>query len=422
MKRRTFLTTSTAATALSYSRILGANERLNVGIIGTGGRGGAVWREFIQEPGVSPVAACDVYEPNLETALSDSKGQAKAYRDFRKLLEHKPMDAVIVGTPDHWHAIQTIMACQAGFDVYVEKPMSLTVKESRMMVDAARKYKRVVQVGSQQRSGPHYKEAIELIHSGGIGKLHHVEAGFERNSMPGFADEAKTPPQLPANFNYDMWLGPAPKVPYDPMRSLYHFRWFWNYSGGQMTNWGAHNIDIGRWGFSTESPLAVSAYGGRYAVSDRGETPDVQEVIYKVPNGVLTWAVRELNGTRGSYLYFHGTQATLELDRGGYKVSGQKWKGKQVAEDKLSRPPGASKGLSAHHVRNFLDCVKTREKPNADVEIGHKTAVFCHLGNIATKLGRSLDWDAKNERFVGDEEANGYLHYEYREPWKLDSI
>ena len=218
--------------------------------------------------------------------------QAKAYRDFRELLEHKPMDAVIIGTPDHWHAIQTVMACQAGFDVYVEKPLSLTIREGRLMVEAARKYNRVVQTGSQQRSGRHYREAVELIQSGGIGAVHHVEAGLERNSMPGFKNEAKTPPTLPANFDWDMFLGPAPKVDYDPMRSIYHFRWFWDYSGGQMTNWGAHNIDIGRWGLDVEAPISVSAFGGRYAVDDGGQTPDIQEVIYKLPNAVLTWAVR----------------------------------------------------------------------------------------------------------------------------------
>jgi myo-inositol 2-dehydrogenase / D-chiro-inositol 1-dehydrogenase len=422
MERRTFLTTTAAATAASYSRILGANDRVNVGVIGPGGRGGSVWREFIRNDDVNPVAACDVYEPNLEKALSDSGNKAKAYRDFRKLLEHKPLDAVIVGTPDHWHAIQTVMACQAGLDVYVEKPMSLPVREGRLMVEAASKYKRVVQVGSQQRSGVHYREAVELIRSGGIGPVHHVEAGHEQNLMPGVSQEAKTPPQLPANFDYDMWLGPAPKVPYDPLRGIYHFRWFWNYSGGQMTNWGAHNIDVGRWALGVEAPRSVAGFGGRFAVKDGGETPDVQAVIYKLPAAVLTWDVRTMNGTRGAFLVFHGTKGTLDLGRNGYRITGEQWKKKPVMEDKEVRPEGAQSSLSVLHVRNFLDCMRTRAKPNADVKIGHATATMCHLGNIATRLSRSLNWDPETEQVLGDEEANRWLTRAYREPWKLDSV
>ncbi len=287
------------------------------------------------------------------------------------------------------------------------------------MVEAAEKHKRVVQVGSQQRSGPHYREAVEFIQGGGIGAVHHVEAGLERNSMPGFTEEVKTPERLPANFNYEMWLGPAPKREYHPMRSIYHFRWFWDYSGGQMTNWGAHNIDIGRWGMGVESPLRVAAFGGRYAVADGGETPDVQEVLYKTPKGALTWAVRELNGTRGSYLEFHGTRATLELSRNGYSIRGEKWKKKPVMEDREVKPPYRSSKLTYFHVRNFLDCVKSREKPNADLETGHRTAVFCHLGNMATRLERTLEWDARAEQVVGDAEASGMLGKPYRAPWKL---
>ncbi len=417
---RRHLFTAAAAAAASYKRILGANDRVQLGILGTGNRGGQIWKEALAQPDADPVAACDVYEPHLESALSTSKGRAKAYRDFRDLLEHRPMDAVLIATPDHWHAIQTVMACRAGLDVYVEKPLSLTVAEGRAMLDAARRHDRIVQTGSQQRSGPHYSEAVSLIRSGGIGAVHHVEAGFERNSMPGFGTPADTTP--PADFNYDMWLGPAPHKPYNPLRGLYHFRWFWDHSGGQMTNWGAHNIDIARWGMGCESPRTVSGCGGRFAIQDHGETPDVQEVLYEVEGGVLTWSVRELNGTRGSYLVFHGTKGDLELGRSGYSIRGQKWQRNDpaMAEDRDSFPENASRGLTAHHMRNFLDCVKSRERPNADVEIGHRTAVFCHLGNIATRLGRSLQWDAASERFVSDDEANGSLSKPYRSPWSLE--
>ncbi len=419
MNRRHLLTTA-AVTAASYKRVLGANDRISIGIIGTGNRGGQIWEQALSEEDVRPVAACDVYEPHLEKALSMASGRAKAYRDFRDVLEHRPMDAVLIATPDHWHAIQTIMACRAGLDVYVEKPLSLTVQEGRKMVSAARRYDRVVQTGSQQRSGPHYAEAVHAIRSGEIGAVHHVEAGLERNSMPGFGTPEDVEP--PADFNYAMWLGPAPLKPCNPLRGLYHFRWFWDYSGGQMTNWGAHNIDIARWGMGVESPLSVSGCGGRYAIQDNGETPDVQEVLYEVEGGVLTWSVRELNGTRGSFLVFHGTKGDLEIDRKGYSIRGQRWQRKDppMVPDRSSHPPSAQRSLNALHIRNFLDCVRSRDRPNADVEIGHRTALFCHLGNIATRLKKSLKWDADSESFVSDEQADQWLSKPYRSPWTLD--
>lgn len=419
MNRRHAIAAVTASAA-SYQRILGANERVQLGIIGTGNRGGQIWKEALAQEDAEPVAACDVYEPHLEQALSDAKGQAKAYRDFRKLLEHRPMDAVMIATPDHWHAIQTIMACHAGLDVYVEKPLSLTVREGRKMLEAARRHDRVVQTGSQQRSGPHYQEAIEAVHGGEIGPVHHVEAGMQRNVMPGFG----TPPDAnaPSDFNYDMWLGPARERPFNPLRGHYHFRWFWDYSGGQMTNWGAHDIDIARWGLDIEAPQSVSGCGGRYAIVDGGQTPDIQEVLYDLGTSVLTWSARELNGTSGAFLRFHGTKGDLELNRRGYAIKGQKWQRKNppMAEDRESRPEGAHRALTGHHIRNFLDCVKTRARPNADIEIGHRTAVFCHLGNIATQLGRTLEWDAESESIPSDEEANSRLSKNYRDPWSLD--
>ncbi len=419
MDRRQLLTAA-AATAASYDRVAGANDRIHVGIIGTGNRGSQIWRQALSEADVQPTAACDVYEPHLENALSMAEGQAKAFRDFRDLLEHRPLDAVLIATPDHWHAIQTIAACGAGLDVYVEKPLSLTVAEGRKMVEAARRFDRIVQTGSQQRSGPHYREAIQIVQSGEIGAVHHVEAGLERNSMPGFGTPEDTNP--PADFNYDLWLGPAPSRPYNPLRGLYHFRWFWDYSGGQMTNWGAHNIDIARWGLGSEAPKSVSGSGGRYAIRDIGETPDVQEVVFELEDAVLTWSVRELNGTRGAYLVFHGTKADLELNRRGYSVRGQKWQNKEplMAQNRESSPVGAQRDLNAHHMRNFLDCIKSRQRPNADVEIGHKTGVFCHLGNIATRLRRTLRWNEHSETLVSDSEANQWLSKSYRSPWTLD--
>lgn len=418
MNRRALL--AGAASAASYSRVLGANERIRLGIIGTGNRGGQLWRESLAMDGFEPAAVCDVYEPHLEQALSMARGRARPFRDFRELLDHRPMDAVLIATPDHWHAIQTVMACRSGLDVYVEKPLSLTVEEGRKMVLAARKYDRVVQTGSQQRSGPHYARAVEAVRSGEIGAVHHVEAGMERNSMPGFGSPPDSDP--PADFNYDLWLGPAPQRPHNELRGLYHFRWFWDHSGGQMTNWGAHNLDIARWGLACESPRRVSGTGGRFALQDGGETPDVQEVLYELDTGILTWSVRELNGSRGAYLVFHGTKADLEVTRSGFSIRGQRWQRKEppVVADRDWFPAGARSALTRRHLEDFLECVRSRRRPSADVEIGHLTAVFCHLGNIATRLRRTLRWNAETERFLSDPEADRWLSKAYRPPWTLE--
>jgi predicted dehydrogenase len=430
MDRRQFVSTM-ALGAAAYSRVLGANERINVGIIGAGGQGRGDWGRFIKQPEVNPVAVCDVYQPHLEKALATANGQAQGYKDFRKLLERKDIDAVIVATPDHWHAIPTIMACQAGKDVYVEKPLALTIKEGRAMVNAARKYKRVVQTGSQQRSGEHYARAVELIRGGKLGKIAHITAGHIRNSMPGFGRYKDEPP--PPELDWDMWLGPAPSRPYNKLRCIYNFRWFWDYSGGQMTNWGAHNLDIARWAMNVRSPVSVAAFGGRFALDDGGETPDVQEVMYQFPGFVLTWSVREMNGMSSGGFDFHGTKGNLSLSRGGFKVTAEKWattddaeetgKKKKVDKDDKKKmteemtDPGSEQPVA--HVRNFLDCVKSRKRPNADVEEGHLSAILCHLGNIATRLGRSLKWDAEKEEIVGDGDANRWLSKEYRKPWVL---
>jgi predicted dehydrogenase len=430
MDRRQFVSTM-ALGAAAYSRVLGANERINVGIIGAGGQGRGDWGRFIKQPEVNPVAVCDVYRPHLEKALATANGRAQGYKDFRKLLERKDVDAVIVATPDHWHAIPTIMACQAGKDVYVEKPLALTIKEGRAMVNAARKYQRVVQTGSQQRSGEHYARAVELIRGGKLGKIAHITAGHIRNSMPGFGRYKDEPP--PPELDWGMWLGPAPSRPYNKLRCIYNFRWFWDYSGGQMTNWGAHNLDIARWAMNVRSPISVAAFGGRFALDDGGETPDVQEVMYQFPGFVLTWSVREMNGMSSGGFDFHGTKGNLSLSRGGFKVTAEKWattddaeetgKKKKVDKDGKKKmteemtDPGSEQPVA--HVRNFLDCVKSRKRPNAEVEEGHLSAILCHLGNIATRLGRSLKWDAEKEEIVGDGDANRWLSKEYRKPWVL---
>jgi predicted dehydrogenase len=410
--RRHFACSAIALSALGAARVQGANERLRFGLIGSGGRGRQDWETFLKQPEVEPVAVCDVYRPFLEQGVAMAEGRAKAYKDFRELLDRKDIDAVIVAAPDHWHAAITIAACEAGKDVYCEKPLSLTVVEGRKMVAAARKHNRIVQAGSQQRSGAHYAQAAKLIQDGGIGAVHRIRAGMQRNIYPGLKPTALQS-GLTDQLDWDMWLGPAPARAFDPFRCIYNFRWFWDYSGGQMTNWGAHHLDIARWIIGARAPVAVSGAGGRYALKDGGETPDVQEVTYQFPNVVVTWTSSEISQGEPFTLDIFGTKGMLSLTRGGFHV-----KPEMVAKQPLMEPlkvPGSD--LNVAHARNFLDCVKSRQKPNADVEEGHLSAVMCHLGNISTRLGRTLRWDADREQITGDTEANGWLDRPHRGNW-----
>ncbi|HUG52147.1 MAG TPA: Gfo/Idh/MocA family oxidoreductase [Vicinamibacteria bacterium] len=419
-----------AATALAPRGALGANERVGVALVGCGGRGRQLWPHFLGQADVNPVAVCDVYDPFARRAAEAAGGRPAIERDFRRILDRRDVDALIVASPDHWHALHTVMACRAGKDVYVEKPLSLTVREGRLMTEAARSHSRVVQTGSQQRSGAHYARAVTLVQGGAIGAVHKITAGHTRNVMPGFTPR-ELKEGLTPELDWDMWLGPAPLVPFDPFRCIYHFRWFWSHSGGQMTNWGAHDLDIARWALGARAPTSVAGFGGRFALRDGGETPDVQEVLYDFPEAslgggkgcVVSWTVREIGAARAEPLVFHGTKGSLAISRRGFKVVPDVWKADSQNETPATsavEEPGAElKVLDAAHVRNFLDCVKSRNRPVADVEDGHLTAAMCHLGNIATRLGRGLRWDAEREDCVGDAEASGRLHYEYRRPWTL---
>jgi predicted dehydrogenase len=431
MTRRDFGRTSFAlgvGTALGSTRVLGANDRVGVGLIGCGGRGGQLAQRFLAMPDAAMVAVADVYRPFRERAVAAAKGApVAAFTDFRRLIDRRDVDAVVVATPDHWHAAMTVAALRAGKDVYVEKPLSLVLREGRILVDEARRANRICAVGSQQRSGAHYIEAVRLIRDGAIGTVHHVHAGMTRNAMPGFvARELRN--GLTDDLDWDLWLGPAPKVPFDPFRAIYHFRWFWDYSGGQMTNWGAHHLDIARWAIGARAPVAVAGFGGRYAIRDGGETPDVQQVLYRFPDCVVSWSTREVNEGGRAGLVFHGTKGTLDVARSGFTIRPETWTGDDPSGPAAKRAPAIAaheaKGgnLDEQHVRNFLDCVKSRQRPNADVEDGHLSAVLCHLGNLSTRLGRSLAWDAERERVIGDDAANAGLTKTYRQPWSLEGL
>ena len=428
----------TAVAAGSYRRILGANERIQVGFIGFGLIGSQHVHDFRNQKDVDLAAMCDVYQPRLEAGTAACGASAKAYSDFRKLLDDKDLQAVVVSTPDHWHALMTIMACAAGKDVYVEKPLTLFVQEGRWMVEAARRYNRIVQVGTQQRSGKHYQRARQLLESGYIGQIVSVRAASFRNIMPGFG----SPPDsaAPADFNYDMWLGPAPRRPYNKMRGIYHFRWFWDYSGGQMTNLGAHELDIVQWVIGVNGPAAVSSSGGRFALKSLGDTPDTQDALFEYPGVTALYSFREASAGRraGAGLEFFGTKGSMSISRSGFEVipdlkinpanaipvfEGHPIGG-PVREDVKPEPwvealkePGSSSEQFDLHARNFLDCIKTRERPISDVEAGHQVTTACHLANISLRVGRKIKWDAHAEQIVDDREASAMLVRPYRKPW-----
>ena len=445
--RRTFLGAMTAA---SYQRVLGANDRVQLGLIGYGLIGAKHVETFKKQPDAEFAGICDVYAPRVDAGIAACGAPAKGYRDFRELLGNKDIQAVIIATPDHWHALQTILACAAGKDVYVEKPMTLFVREGRWMVNAARRYQRVVQVGTQQRSGKHYQKARQLMQDGAIGRIHSIHMSSHRNVMPGFGDPPDGTP--PAGLDYDMWLGPAPRRAYNPQRCLYHFRWFWDYSGGQMTNLGQHNLDIVHWVMQVKGPQAVVSCGGRLALTaDNGNTPDTQDAILEYAGGgwsqaadrrkpgfTVTVSIREAcRGVTRSDFEFCGTKGSLTIGRGGFKINPDPKVHPANMIPNWSNPPGhpprmdtgqalwteplEAKGDSDEqldlHARNLLDCIKNRQRPIADVEDGHEVATACHLANISLWVGRKLQWNAATEEIIGDPEAASHLIRPYREPW-----
>jgi predicted dehydrogenase len=436
-RRRAFLkavASAGLATAASSHRVLGANDRVRVGVIGVGLIGKRHLIDFLAEPDCDVVGVCEVYTPRLEEGLALAGAKATGCRDFRKMLDRPDVDAVVVSTPDHWHAPISIFACAAGKDVYVEKPLTHVVREGRWMVQAARHHRRIVQVGTQQRSGAHFKRCVDLIRNGHIGDVRSVRLASRRNIAPGFTRPVGEQPLSPPDW--DMWLGPAPYVPFEPTRCIYHFRWFWDYSGGQTTNLLAHDIDVVQWA-TGELPRAVAAMGGRYSLRGIGETPDVFEALFEYPSFVATWSDSEVSAGRGPGLSFCGTRGTLTINRVGLEVipdpdlppDAQIPRFTEPASPAGEAPPGLRTAAVTDsgyeqvrdqfkpHVRNFLDCVKSRQLPAADVEGGHRSVTSCHLANIALKLKRTVRWDPDKEDVVGDADARALLTKTYRAPW-----
>src|SRR6266511_2308670 len=436
--RRAFLKAvvgASLATAASRRRVLGANDRVRLACIGIGLIGKRHLLDFLAEPDAEVAAICEVYPPRLEEGLATAGTRAEGYRDFRRVLDRKDIDAVVVSTPDHWHALMTILACAAGKDVYVEKPLTLFVREGRWMVEAAKHYRRIVQVGTQQRSGEQYQQGIELIRQGHIGEVRNVRIANFRNINPGFTQPVGAEKLSPADWQ--MWLGPASDQPFDNRRCIYHFRWFWDYSGGQTTNLLSHDIDIVQWAMNA-MPRSVAAMGSRYSLKGFGETPDVFEAIFDYPNPgfIVNWSDSEIWAGQQGGMEFCGTRGTLRLSRGGIEVIPDSLipAENQIPRFTERRIPSSSlpqlrttamkkdgykqaRDQFQPHVRNFLDCVKSRQQPISDVESGHKTSVTCHLANIAFKVGRTICWDDAKEEIIGDREASKLLVKNYRAPW-----
>lgn len=445
--RRQFVrTTAAGLMALSAGGAVGANERVGVGLVGFGLIGRIHARSFLSQPDVAIVGVAETYQPRLDAAADMIGGSVAKYRDFRRLLDNKDVDAIVVATPDHWHALLTMMACAAGKDVYVEKPMTRFVREGRWMVDVARRFKRVIQVGTQNRSGPNFQAAREFILTGKLGQMVCVQCSYYRNLMPGFGNppDQEPPPQL----DWEMWQGPAQARPYNPNRAIYHFRWFWDYSGGQMTNLGQHSLDLVHWFMGVNAPKSVYSTGGRSYLKDNCQTPDTQDVILEYPGFTTVCQWREATAGRdrsgmGAALYC-GTYGTMVVGRAGYEVfpdpkinpintvaamlGGQPVGGPQPVPDQKGQfwtearkdASGDATGDYRRHARNFLDCVKSRSDPVVDVESGHRVATACHLANISLRTGRKIVWDAEKEQIVGDEEANQMLSCPYRKPWDAE--
>lgn len=440
MNRRNFLQKSALSAAglglsplfgSAYSAVYGQtapSNKVKVALIGCRSMGFSNLSNFLKYPEVECVALCDIDDEWLNKRAADvekstGKKVPNLYKDWRKVIDNKDVDVVIIGTPDHWHCLPTIFACQAGKDVYVEKPLSNTIEECNLMEKAARKYNRIVQVGQWQRSDPHWDEAANYLKAGNIGRIRTVKVWAYQDSKPTLPIIPDSP--VPAGVDYDMWLGPAPKRPFNTYRFHYNFRFFWDYAGGLMSDWGVHLLDYALEGMNADLPSRVFSGGGKFAYPDDAmETPDTLMVTYAYKDFNIIWdhacGINHGPFDKKEGLAFFGENGTLVLTRAGWEVL-------PVMVDKTPRmeavpfKKGEGKGLY-NHVGNFLGCIKSRELPNADIAIGARVAKMSHLANISCRLQREVRWDDTNSLFVGDNEATALSKAYYRAPWVLPQI
>ncbi|MDD3588007.1 MAG: Gfo/Idh/MocA family oxidoreductase, partial [Thermoguttaceae bacterium] len=385
------------------------------------------------------VGLCDIDSQTLELAqkrYADRAPKATLEKDFRKFLDRTDVDAVVFATPDHWHAFQTIEGCKAGKDIYCEKPVSSTIKEGRMMVQAARKYKRVVQVGIHRRSSPLYRELAKGNMEDMIGQIACARTGYTSNMYPSGMGKAK-PVAPPATLDWDLWVGPKPEQPFQENIAPYKFRWWISYCS-QIANQGVHAIDALRWLLREKAPVAVCAMGGKYIVDDDRTIPDTMESIFEFADGRIVtftdlessgnpifatdenyrqFGTLELRGTNGTF-YSYDNRYVIKPERGG-QFQDHKPRMKEVSYTIDGKAEGNT-DLTARHAQNFLDCIRTREKPNCDIEDGHRSTSMALMANISLTVKKRLSWDPEKEEFIDCPQANAMLFYEYRAPWKLE--
>lgn len=417
--------------AKSYRRIIGANALIRVATIGVNSRGNSMGGTFAAQKDAEIGTVCDVDQRAIPKAIESIKkikasAEPKSERDCRKVLDDKTIDAIYIATPDHWHAPLTIMGCQAGKHVYVEKPLSHNPREGELAVQAARKYKKVVQMGAQRRSAPTLTQGINELHKGIIGRVYMAKTWYTNKRK---ATNLK-PGTVPSWLDYELWQGPAPRMPYKEGLIHYDWHWFWHWGTGEALNNGTHEVDVARWGLGVDYPIRVSSNGGRYEFKDDWETPDTQVIIMDFPNRVsLMWESRSSNGRKIEGLdrgiIFYGENGSLDTGGDSYKV--YDLDGKLIKEIKAAgegdvagrNTASPSLGMDSLHAADFLDAIKNNRRPNCDVEIGYKSVLSMQLGNIAWRVGRSLEIDPSNGHIVGDKEAQKLWGREYEKGWEL---
>jgi len=420
-----------AFSAKSYNRIIGANERLHVAAIGLNGRGNSMVGTIAKQANTELAIICDVDSrvfPKVLKSVANAKQTLvpKTEKDCRKVLANKEIDAIYIATPDHWHAPLTIMGCQAGKHVYVEKPLSHNPREGEMAIAAARKYDRVVQMGAQRRSAPVLTQGINELHNGIIGRVYLAKTWYTNTRLSTFLKPGTVPPEL----DYELWQGPAPRAPYKDGLIHYNWHWFWNYGTGEALNNGTHEVDVARWGLGVDFPTRVTSVGGRYHFKDDWQTPDTQIITMDYPGRVsLMWECRSSNGRtienldRG--IIFYGEKGSLDTGGDSYKVYDNS--GKLVKDVKSLMVEGPvdgrntaspSLGMDSLHVADFLDAIRNHRRPNCDVELGYKSIMAMQLGNISWRVGRDLKIDPKNGHIIGDVEAQKLWGRQYEKGWE----
>jgi len=446
MKRRNLLQQATTATLVATTAPLstdilraaanGPNNKIRIGMIGTHGRAGFLMRTFAAQKDVQMVGLADVdtrkHIAAIEAVKSIAGSTPYITSDYRHLIDDKSIDAVVVGTPDHWHAIPTIQACQAGKDVYVEKPDGHNMLEGQRMVQAGTKYNRIIQMGTQSRTSSHFQKAMQWISRGELGTVL-VAKAWESAKQSNIGKPADSQP--PAGVDYDMWLGPAPSRPFNVRRFHGNWRWFLDYGSGDLGNDGVHRIDVAKWALDTAGraqgmpplymPNKISALGGKWYFDDLQEWPDTLQATYQF-SGTDATAGRLLSYEMKiwtPYKYYDETEGVVLYGDKGYMIIGnRRWRAFDPANKIIAQDSGQNDGVS--HIRNFLDCMRSRKKPNADLAtVGHPSSVLCHAANVSWRLGRQVNLDTETELFIDDEQANSLRSRpEYRAPWELPEV